>query len=109
MKLFTGRNLNGAAIGVTQKGGLCDDEIKYSIVEDYTNLFHKLTDLSAHELGHQFNMDHCSCNANTMVSHCTKIFNEFVVFTLSELLCFASLVHFYRHVGGDYRIHLLPG
>ena len=63
-ELFTGRSLSGGTIGVAWLGGVCNFQ-RYSVVENL-NGFGCATDLSAHELGHNWNANHCSCTGNTM-------------------------------------------
>ncbi|MCH7703372.1 MAG: hypothetical protein IID37_16975, partial [Planctomycetes bacterium] len=64
-QLFTGKNLGGI-IGVAYVGQVCLS-FDYSLVQsDFDPNFACKTDLSAHELGHLWNADHCSCPNNTM-------------------------------------------
>ncbi len=61
-QLFTGRSLNGSAIGVAWRGTICNSGAfgGYSIVEsDCCGGIAVATDLSAHELGHNWNAEHC--------------------------------------------------
>jgi PKD repeat protein len=64
-QLFTGRNISGGTIGLAWLGSVCNTQ-SYSVVENFTNNFGCLTDLSAHELGHNWGAGHCSCNNWTM-------------------------------------------
>lgn len=65
--LFTGKNLNGGVIGIAFLGVVCNIANAYSLVEsDFTTTFACVTDLSAHELGHNWNADHCTCSSHTM-------------------------------------------
>lgn len=64
-QLFTGRNISGGTIGLAYLGSVCTSQ-RYSVVENFTNSFGCLTDLSAHELGHNWGAGHCSCNNFTM-------------------------------------------
>ncbi|MHC4894324.1 MAG: M12 family metallo-peptidase, partial [Planctomycetota bacterium] len=62
--LFTGKNLNGGTIGVAYLGAICSTNLGYGLVEsDCCGSFATKTDLSAHELGHNWNADHCSCSS----------------------------------------------
>jgi len=77
-QLFTGKDLEGTTIGVAYVGSsfmttVCGTEdffnYGYSVVEtDCTNcsLLSRRTDLSAHELGHNWGADHCACAGWTM-------------------------------------------
>ncbi len=74
-QLFTGKNLDRSTIGVAWWGGtpgidtVCG-EFGYSIVESNCSLgcanLASKTDLSAHELGHNWVADHCNCSGWTM-------------------------------------------
>lgn len=63
--LFTGKNLNGSVIGIAYVGVICNTPWAYGLVESLNN-FACATDLSAHELGHNWNADHCVCETYTM-------------------------------------------
>lgn len=65
-QLFTGKNVDGGTIGIAWLGGVCNS-FGYNLVEsDFNGNFSCATDLSSHELGHNWNADHCSCTSNTM-------------------------------------------
>jgi len=62
-QLFTGKEINSGTIGIAWIGAVCTD-FGYSMVQsDFngTNSFACTTDLSAHELGHNWGADHCGC------------------------------------------------
>ena len=66
-QLFTGKSIDGGTIGIAWLGVICNSSFGYSMVEsDFNNTFSCTTDLSAHELGHNWDADHCSCTSNTM-------------------------------------------
>ncbi len=66
-QLFTGKNLDGNTIGIAWVGTVCNLSFAYSVVEsDFSSTLTCITDLSAHELGHSWNADHCRCNNYTM-------------------------------------------
>jgi len=70
--LFTGKNLSGSVIGVAWLGVICNFSFGYGLVQ--SNCCGSLscaTDLSAHELGHNWNADHCGCSSYTMNSSLT--------------------------------------
>lgn len=80
-QLFTGKNIqnngNGSVIGIAWLSSVCTS-IGFSIVEQFGSSLGFATDLSAHELGHSWSANHCSC-ANphyTMNSYLTGA-NEF--------------------------------
>lgn len=64
---FTGKSINGGTIGIAWIGVVCNATYGYGLVEsDFNNVFACATDLSAHELGHNWNAGHCGCRKNTM-------------------------------------------
>ena len=66
-QLFTGKSIQGGTIGIAYLGVICNGSFGYGLVEsDFNNNFASATDLSAHELGHNWNADHCSCTSFTM-------------------------------------------
>ncbi|MFT5464720.1 MAG: hypothetical protein ACI8QS_003625 [Planctomycetota bacterium] len=76
--LFTGKSIQGGTIGIAYVGVICNQSFGYGLVEsDFNNNFGCSTDLSAHELGHNWNAGHCSCANNTMNAFitCTNTFN----------------------------------
>jgi hypothetical protein len=61
-QLFTGKELIGGTIGIAWVGVVCNLSWAYSLVQsDFSGVFSCVTDLSAHEIGHNWNADHCSC------------------------------------------------
>ncbi len=65
-ELFTGKNLDGSVIGIAWLGGICNS-YGYNVVQsDFSGTLACTTDLSAHELGHNWNADHCWCFRYTM-------------------------------------------
>ncbi|MFT5464208.1 MAG: PKD repeat protein, partial [Planctomycetota bacterium] len=66
-QLYTGRNIQGGTIGIAFVATLCSTSQAYSVVEsDCCGAFSCTTDLSAHELGHNWSANHCTCNGFTM-------------------------------------------
>jgi hypothetical protein len=66
VQLFSGQSFNGSTIGLAYLGAVCSG-FEYSVVEsDCCGSFGCATDLSNHELGHNWGADHCDCVNNTM-------------------------------------------
>ncbi len=65
VQLFTGKDLTGTTIGIAWPHETCTT-YSYSVVESGglgCESFACKTDLSAHELGHNWGADHCSCSS----------------------------------------------
>ena len=93
-QLFTGKNLTGSAIGIAWRGSpqiktVCD-QYGYSVVESncsFTcgNLATK-TDLSAHELGHNWSAGHCTCSGWTMNSSLSSANRFHATFSIPAIM-----------------------
>ncbi len=90
--LFTGRN-TGNIIGVAWIGGICQDfsGLGYSFAQLYST-FGCQTDLSAHELGHNWSAFHCDCPDNTMnpVINCSNTFET--LFTVPDIVAWRDFL-----------------
>lgn len=76
-ELFTGKNIDGNVIGIAWVGAICGSSA-YSVVQaDCCGSLACATDLSAHELGHNWNAGHCTCSGTTMNPSltCTNVFH----------------------------------
>ena len=70
--LFTGKELDGSVIGIAWLGVVCNTSYGYGLVQsDFSSNFAYATDLSAHELGHNWNANHCTCPSYTMNPYIT--------------------------------------
>ncbi len=97
-QLFTGKNLSGSTIGIAWLSGICSTTFGYSVVEsNCCSNFACKTDLSAHELGHNWAADHCggsnclpSCPNNTMNCslRCVNQFHESE--TIPEIIAYRN-------------------
>ena len=59
--LFTGRNINGGTIGIAWLGATCSTNLGYGLSESrFTSNFNSRVALTAHEIGHNLNAQHCS-------------------------------------------------
>ena len=63
--LFTGRNINGSTIGVAFINAVCSNFLGFGLGQDIFPVSN-MTDLVAHELGHNWNQPHCNCPNHTM-------------------------------------------
>ncbi|MEO0630403.1 MAG: zinc-dependent metalloprotease family protein [Planctomycetota bacterium] len=62
--LFSGKNIAGGTIGIAFLATICSNGAGYGLVEsDCCGSFAAATDLSAHELGHNWSAGHCSCTS----------------------------------------------
>ena len=87
-QLFTGKNLSGSVIGIAYIGSICGS-FGYSVVEsDFSSTFACSTDLSAHELGHNWNAQHCSCS--TTMNSFINCANSFGTSSINAITGFAS-------------------
>jgi hypothetical protein len=59
--LFTGVSFPGSTIGIAFSGTVCFEFSAYAVVEN-EGFFSCATDLSAHEIGHNWNAAHCLCS-----------------------------------------------
>ena len=59
-QLFTGKDLDGSIVGMGYLAALCGN-LAYSVVQSDFSGFSCATDLSAHELGHNWGAPHCQC------------------------------------------------
>lgn len=89
-QLFTGKELDGSTIGIAWLGTVCAPPrfgYGYSVVQPTCcTSFACKTDLSAHELGHSWNAEHCNCSNWTMNAS-LQCANEFhAVFTIPDII-----------------------
>jgi len=77
VQLFTGKNIDGSTIGIAYVGVICNTAWAYGLVEPGARGMNCKTDLSAHELGHNWSADHCTCPSHTMNPslRCANIFH----------------------------------
>ena len=72
-QLFTGKEIAGGTIGIAWLGVICHGSYGYGLVQsDFNGNFSSATDLSAHELGHNWDADHCRCRNYTMNPYITS-------------------------------------
>lgn len=64
--LFTGKEIEGNVIGIAWLNAICEDRGYGLSQSDCCGTFAAATDLTAHELGHNWSADHCSCAGWTM-------------------------------------------
>jgi hypothetical protein len=98
-QLFTGKNVDGGTIGIAWLNAVCTS-FGYGVVEsDFNNNFGCATDLSAHELGHNWGGNHCSCTSFTMNPFITCA-NSFNNFSIGEITNYAASVNCLDNGGG---------
>jgi hypothetical protein len=92
-QLFTGKEVIGGTIGIAWIGVVCNLSYAYSLVQsDFNGAFVSATDLSAHELGHNWNADHCNCTSNTMNPFITSANTFHATFTIPEIAAYRDAV-----------------
>ncbi len=71
--LMTGHNLSGSIIGIAHGFGfICDLDDSYSLAQSrFTTTYNRRVDLTAHELGHIWDAQHCNViNGTNFCSNC---------------------------------------
>lgn len=70
--LFTGKNLDGSVIGIAYIGAICHPTYAYGLSQSrFTSSLTARVALTAHELGHNWNAQHC--NACATCTDCCRI------------------------------------
>jgi hypothetical protein len=90
--LFTGKELSGSVIGQAWAiGAVCSFNSQYCHAQsDFSGLLACVTDLSAHELGHLWDANHCNCANFTMMGspyggiQCANVFHP--TLTVPEII-----------------------
>jgi len=71
--LFTGKQIDGSVIGIAWLGVVCNSSYGYGLSQsDFNGNFASATDLTAHELGHNWAANHCTCPDYTMNPYITS-------------------------------------
>lgn len=90
-QLFTGKNLQGSTIGIAYLGGVCNS-LRYSVVETTCcGSFSCRTDLSAHELGHNWDASHIS-GGNSTMNPSLVCANNFVSGSVNQIVGYRNSV-----------------
>ena len=66
--LWSGRNFDGNTIGLAWVGGVCTNNFKYNVLEDFSNNANLIRVLNAHELGHNFDALHDAAGSGTIMA-----------------------------------------
>jgi hypothetical protein len=107
--LFTGKDLDGNIIGVAWIGAVCNFSYGYGLSQsDFNGNFLCATDLSAHELGHNWNGTHCTCPDSTMNPYitCTNTFSP--TYSRPEIIAYRDSVGCLDSGGGGgLSVHLV--
>lgn len=94
VQLFTAKSIDGGTIGIAFLGSVCNTNSNaYSMVQsDCCGSLACATDLSAHELGHSWSANHCSCPSSTMNPSitCTNTFANSSPSTVTEIIAFRN-------------------
>ncbi|MEM6569890.1 MAG: zinc-dependent metalloprotease family protein [Planctomycetota bacterium] len=66
--LFTGKNLQGGTIGVAFLNAVCNQTLGYGLSESrFTGNLTSRAGLTAHEIGHNFNRNHCNGSSDCRI------------------------------------------
>ncbi len=96
--LFTGAN-TGSTIGLAYLGAVCTS-FEYGVVQSSCcGSFGCATDLSAHEMGHNWNAGHCNCSSYTMNPSLTCA-NQFTTGSVNSISSYANLISSCLHTAG---------
>jgi hypothetical protein len=88
-QLFSGRNPSTSAIGVAWLATVCDTsgsvQATSIVFSDFNGSFSCATDLSAHEIAHNWAAQHCSCSTtmNSSIT-CSNTFGSAAINTISN-------------------------
>lgn len=66
--LWTDRDFNGTTIGLAWVGGVCTNNFKYNVLQDFSNNADLTRVLNAHELGHNFDAVHDAGGSNFIMA-----------------------------------------
>jgi hypothetical protein len=100
-ELFTGKEINGGTIGIAWVGVVCNLSYAYNMVQsDFNGAFLCATDLSAHELGHNWGANHCNCTSNTMNPYITCANTFHPSLTIPEITSYRDSVGCLESSGG---------
>jgi len=89
--LFTGKNLSGGTIGIAWLGVVCWTPSAYSLVEsDCCGSFGCTTDLSAHELGHNWGASHVNNPTYNTMYPSLQCANVFASASITQITNYAN-------------------
>lgn len=95
--LMTGRNLNGGVIGIAFLGVICNvQNAGYGLSQSrFTNNFTFRVALTAHEIGHNWNAQHCNGQSSCRImcsglGGCSGIVTSFGSFAISQISAFRN-------------------
>ncbi|MFT4592514.1 MAG: plastocyanin [Phycisphaerales bacterium] len=89
--LFTGKNLASGTIGIAWLGVVCYNDLGYGLVEsDCCGSFGCTTDLSAHELGHNWGAGHIESPSYNTMYPSIQCANTFVTSSINTITNFSN-------------------
>lgn len=108
--MFSGVNFSGGVIGLAYVGVICNSSAYYGVVESrYTSNLTFRTSLSAHEMGHNWNSNHCDsstpchimCSSNGGCNGITGSNLKFGAFATSAITNFRNSRNCLNTIGLD--------
>ncbi|MFH0944742.1 MAG: M12 family metallo-peptidase [Planctomycetota bacterium] len=91
--MYTGRSMAGGVIGIAWLGAICSSITSgygYGLVENISGTSCR-ADLSAHEIGHNWNADHCTCTSYTMNPYLTCSNQFHPTYTIPAMINYRNL------------------
>jgi len=93
--LMTGRNLTGSTIGIAYVGTICTNS-GYGVSQSrFTSFLSQRAALTAHEVGHNYNADHCDAFSDCRImcsglGGCTGIITSFGTRAINRITAFSA-------------------
>ncbi len=108
-ELFTNRNLSGSVIGIAWVGAVCTN-YGYSVVQSSCcGSLSCSTDLSAHEIGHNWSANHCTCTSYTMNPSLTCSNQFHPTYTVPDIVSYRNGHQGCLDAGGSTLVYCAAG